>query len=80
MLQSLGILKRAGYVDLEEKKMKKLVENIKEYERVEFNGKPFLITDIYKTDGESVEFISTDDKGKEFKFSIDWGTVLTVLT
>lgn len=60
--------------------MEKLVENIKEYERVEFNGKPFLINDIYKTDGESVEFISTDENGKEFKFGMDWGTVLTVLT
>ncbi|MFY0516569.1 hypothetical protein ACOMCU_01875 [Lysinibacillus sp. UGB7] len=59
--------------------MDKTVENIEEYERVDFNGKKLLITDIYKTFGESVEFISTDENGKEFKFSKDWGATLTVL-
>lgn len=60
--------------------MKKLVENIKEYDRVIYDGKIYLITDIYQTPGEGVAFISTNENGKEFKFSKDWGTILFVLT
>lgn len=57
----------------------RLVEDIEEYDLVEFNNEILLITDVYKTYGESVEFISTNENGKEFKFSSNWGESLKIL-
>jgi len=60
-------------------KMEKLVEDITIGERVECNGKKLLITDTYSANGEGVGFISTDENGKEYKFSKSCGTFLAVL-
>lgn len=58
--------------------MQKLVEDIQVGDTVEKEGKAFLITDTYESNGEGVGFITTNEKGKEHKFSATCGTYLTV--
>lgn len=60
--------------------MRKLVEDIEIGERVKYKEKTLLITDIYNAEGEGRSFISTDENGKEFKFSKSCRTFLILLS